>query len=215
MRKNEKIYEMLKPPGPTFNNETKWAELLKRLGPAASILDIGSKDRRIAPGVINTDLFIFENVDVISDAHSLPFKEGAFDAVFIDAVLECTKDPNKIVAEIYRVLKKGGYVHCQTPFMQGYVSDPKDYYRWTIDGLREMFRRFRHEDSGVCCGPSSAVAWILREYFAVFWNNDTMYRAVKFVFGWLLFPIKYLDIIISKKRHAHIISSAFYYIGRK
>lgn len=45
----------------------------------------------------------------VADAHSLPFKDNEFDAVFCLEALEHVEDPRKVVREMYRVLKTGRY----------------------------------------------------------------------------------------------------------
>jgi len=46
---------------------------------------------------------------VVGDAHKLKYKNNSFDAVFILEVLEHVHDPLKILKEVKRILKKGGY----------------------------------------------------------------------------------------------------------
>ncbi len=46
---------------------------------------------------------------IFGDAHDLKFKNGTFDAVFAMEVLEHVVDPKKVLLEIKRILKKGGY----------------------------------------------------------------------------------------------------------
>lgn len=46
---------------------------------------------------------------MVADAHKLPFKSGEFDAVFALEVLEHVFEPIKVLREIKRVLKRGGY----------------------------------------------------------------------------------------------------------
>ncbi len=45
----------------------------------------------------------------LGDAHKLDFKSNTFDAVVALEVLEHVKNPQKVLGEIKRVLKKGGY----------------------------------------------------------------------------------------------------------
>lgn len=45
----------------------------------------------------------------VADAHELPFKNKEFDAVFCLEALEHVEDSKKVISEIYRVLKNGGY----------------------------------------------------------------------------------------------------------
>jgi len=46
---------------------------------------------------------------IVGDAHSLPFNNSTFDAVFALEVLEHVFEPIRVLQEIKRVLKKGGY----------------------------------------------------------------------------------------------------------
>lgn len=44
------------------------------------------------------------------DAEDLAFEDGAFDAAFMECVLSLTNNPEKALAEAWRVLKSGGYI---------------------------------------------------------------------------------------------------------
>jgi ubiquinone/menaquinone biosynthesis C-methylase UbiE len=46
---------------------------------------------------------------VVGDAHDLKFKTASFDAIFCLEVLEHVRNPEKVLKEFRRVLKKGGY----------------------------------------------------------------------------------------------------------
>ena len=46
---------------------------------------------------------------IVGDAHRLKFGNNSFDAVFILEVLEHVEDPVKVLSEVNRILKKGGY----------------------------------------------------------------------------------------------------------
>ena len=46
----------------------------------------------------------------VADAHDLPFENKEFDAVFCLETLEHVEDPDRVIAEIRRVLKDNGYV---------------------------------------------------------------------------------------------------------
>ncbi len=84
--------------------------------------------------------------DIVGDVHNLPIVDNSVEAILCLAVLEHVKDPFKAVSEIYRVLKPGGYCLIYVPFlynyhpMKGYYDD---YWRFTEDGARELFKDFK------------------------------------------------------------------------
>lgn len=223
----------IQPPSPAFStnaksNYKKLSSLLDDLvNSEPKILVIGSGkslqsaanqylDAEYAKQTINLDIDKFPTVNVVADGHELPFKSGIFHAVVVDAVLEHVKNPNQVVNEIHRVLKKGDYVYAEIPFIQGFHADPYDYQRFTISGIRHLFSNFKEIDAGVCVGPSSAVARFLREYLAILFSfsNDLVYLGLKIVFGWLTFWIKYLDIVTAESKLAKMIASGVYYLRR-
>lgn len=52
----------------------------------------------------------------------LPFKDGCFDAIFADYVLEHLRQPMNSIKEVLRVLKPGGYFIFRTPNLWHYTS---------------------------------------------------------------------------------------------
>jgi SAM-dependent methyltransferase len=205
----------LAPPSPTFNTSVLIKKMVRTIGAGGRILDLGCGSRKLGGNVVKFDLIRGANVDIVGDAHLLPFKHQSFDAVIITAVLEHVKDPTSIVLEIYRVLKNGGLVYAEVPFIEGYHEDPVDYRRFTIIGLSDLFIKFEERDKGVCAGPSSSLNWILREYFAILSNNEYISLILKFIVAWLIFPLKYLDLILAKRKNAHRIAAGVYFLGKK
>lgn len=51
----------------------------------------------------------------IGDAHKLQFKENSFDAAFCLEALEHVLDPLQVLKEMYRVVKRGGYIVILVP----------------------------------------------------------------------------------------------------
>ncbi|MFH1423796.1 MAG: methyltransferase domain-containing protein [Candidatus Nealsonbacteria bacterium] len=81
-----------------------------------------------------------KNIDVVGDALNLPFPEESFETVVSTQVLEHVEKPWVMVKEIYRVLKPGGRCILTAPFMGPYHPDPGDYFRYTVDGIRSLFK---------------------------------------------------------------------------
>jgi ubiquinone/menaquinone biosynthesis C-methylase UbiE len=53
------------------------------------------------------------------------------------------QDPFKSIREIRRVLRPGGRIICSTTFILPIHDSPRDFYRFTIFGLRAIFKDFK------------------------------------------------------------------------
>lgn len=80
--------------------------------------------------------------DIVAPAEKLPFKKSIFDLVVSFQTLEHCQNPSKVVAEMKRVLKPKGYMLLTTHGIWMHHPSPHDYYRWTHEGLRELFKTF-------------------------------------------------------------------------
>ena len=202
-------------PAPRWEKAVK--KVLRDLGQEAKILDLGSGLDRRTPNTINLEIEATPNVDVVGDGHSLPFKDSVFDAVISEAVLEHVQDPNRVVSEIYRVLKPDGYVCAAVPFLQGFHASPHDYQRYTVPGFNHLFSAFTRIESGACAGPTTSLHWIFREYVGLLFSfgNLLLAKLISLVVGWITFPAVWLDYLLMRNRHAHILASAVYFIGKK
>lgn len=80
------------------------------------------------------------------DVERLPYRDGSYDLVILDQVLEHVRRPWKAVEEIKRVLKPGGVSVCTSVFIypihKGFSLEFGDYYRYSTDGLRSLFEGF-------------------------------------------------------------------------
>jgi len=79
-------------------------------------------------------------VDIFANAHQLPFKKDTFDTVLCLEILEHVKQPLEVLKEIYRVLKPGCVLILSAPQTYWLHNDPKDFYRFTQQGLIELVR---------------------------------------------------------------------------
>ena len=202
-------------PAPPWERAVK--RVLRQLGPSARILDLGSGVDRRTPNTINLEIEATPHVDVVGDGHVLPFKDGVFDAVISEAVLEHVWGPNQVVSEIHRVVKAGGYVCAAVPFLQGFHASPHDYQRYTVPGFDHLFSAFTKIEGGACAGPTASLHWIFREYVGLFFSfgNLLLAKLISLIVGWITFPLVWLDYLLMWNRHAHILASAVYFVGKK
>lgn len=192
-------------------------EVIKDLGSDKLIINLGSGIKRINDWVVNIDFYPFDNVDIVADISCLPFKNNSVDAVICEFVLEHTKNPQKIVEEVYRVLKPGGLFYLTAPFITSFHSSPNDYYRWSKQGLRELLKKFKEEEIGIRNGPTSTLFYVICEWLAIFlsFGSQKIHQVLWMFFIIIFTPIKILDYLIYKFKSAENIAYAFYYLGKK
>ncbi len=80
-------------------------------------------------------------VDVYYDGKTLPFKNEYFDSLFCSEVLEHVFNPDEMLAEIGRVLKKGSLALITTPFCWNEHEAPFDYARYSSFGMKELLEK--------------------------------------------------------------------------
>lgn len=80
-----------------------------------------------------TDLF-YNGVD-------LPFENNSFDSIVCFEVFEHVFEPEKVVDEMFRVLKPGGSILLTTPFIWNEHEIPYDYGRYSYFGLKDLFTK--------------------------------------------------------------------------
>jgi SAM-dependent methyltransferase len=142
--------------------------------------------------LIAFDVYRSAQTHFIADAHSIPLAAGTIDGVWVQAVLEHVLSPQKVVAEIHRVLRPRGLVYAETPFMQQVHEGAYDFARFTESGHRWLFRRFVCIDSGVERGPFTVLLWSIRYALVGLLRSRTAATAICAALFWL----RYLDKLV-------------------
>lgn len=139
-----------------YDHETFLEEKLKEIAKENRVLDIGSGhpfQKRLAK---HKHLFAnvkYETLDgasqynptYVGDIHNLPFPNNSLPAIICLSVFEHLYDPHKAAEEIYRALKNDGKAFIYTHFVYPYHGRKgvySDYFRFTEEGLRHLFRKF-------------------------------------------------------------------------
>ena len=107
------------------------------------LLNAGCGDRDLAPWLASVGVAETVNYDIASSLPGavqgpldrLPFPSGSFDTILCNAVLEHVEHAEASVAELARVLRAGGHAILAVPFLQPYHECPRDYRRYTKEGL--------------------------------------------------------------------------------
>lgn len=180
------------------------------------VLSVGGGPLRPHPQLTNLNIGPFPNVDVVADAHVLPYRDVVVDAIYCEAVLEHLKAPHAALAEMHRVLKPNGPILAITPFLQAYHGYPHHYQNFTLTGHCAALEGagFTIVESGTCVGPMytmvSLTSTVLAEYLPKFIGVPL--RAVWWICGVFLRP---LDLLIARRQNAHIVASTTYVLASK
>jgi hypothetical protein len=120
------------------------------------------------------------------------------------------------------VLRKGGLVHVEVPFLEAYHEDPIDCRRLTADGLDRAMRGagFRTIRRGGHIGPTVALVSLAARWWALWFEGEgRISRALSFasfaLVSAILWPFKFLDGFLRRKKGAHGLSMGVYFTGEK
>ena len=139
-----------------YDHERFLEEKLKEIVKERRVLDIGSgspfqkrltRYRNLFSGVQ------YETLDsaaqyrptYVGDIHQLPLPDNSLPAAICLSVFEHLYEPQKAADELHRVLKSGGKAILYTHFIYPYHGRKgvySDYFRFTEEGLRHLFRKF-------------------------------------------------------------------------
>lgn len=209
-RLRDRLLRLIQPPVPFIMNPAEPKDFPLGL----RNLYIGGAGR-VVQGYVNLDLFAIPGVDVAADAELLPFPSDAFQRVECDAVLEHVRNPEQVMREIRRVLAPGGYLHLVTPFCHPFHEHPRDFRRFTIDGLKELAGPMEVVAEGWRTGPTATMLIFAIEYVKLLLPFRAWQAASHLLCGWLLFPLRYLDLLLLRSARSRRIGNHCYIWLRK
>lgn len=118
---------------------------------------------------IGVDAYPGPYVDHVCPAEEVSLPTDTADALLCTQVLEHVLDPGQVVREIHRLLKPGGLCLLTTHGTFPYHGQPRDYWRWTHEGLARAFETsapFSGVHVEATEGIASAIASLLVFYGA-------------------------------------------------
>lgn len=160
--------------------------------------------------LIAFDVYASPVVQFIGDGHSIPLADASVDGVIVQAVLSYVLEPWVVAQEIYRVIRVGGVLFADAPFMQQVVEGPYDFSRFTNSGLQYLFRGFERIDSGTVAGAGTALLWSIGSFARALTRSVLLGRLVQHCFFWL----RHTDRILDPKYSIDAASGVFF-LGRK
>jgi SAM-dependent methyltransferase len=204
----------------TGKNAEQFHSLLKNASTEPTMLVVGGGSMGFGMDVLYADaalrrwafdIYPSSSTDFVADAHAIPLPDGCVDGVWVQAVLEHVLDPNRVVAEIHRVLRPGGIVYSEVPFMQQVHEGPYDFTRFTESGHRWLFRWFDCADSGVVLGPGVSLLWSIR--YAM-WALFRFRRLANSLAVLMFFWVRFLDRFAPRNLQIDDACGTFF-LGRK
>lgn len=206
----------------TYQCSPRCQHLAANADAASIILDLGAGGRRIAPNVTTIDVQPFSGTDVVASVYELPIRNESSDLVFATGLLEHLEDDRRFLHEARRVLKTGGIIHIEVPFLQQYHEDPIDCRRCTVPGLKLLVEQngFQSLDSGFHIGPSVTFFTIAAYYAALLFEGETFLHkmvsnAAFIAVACIGYSLKYLDVILKHKKSAHRLAFGVYCTATK
>jgi SAM-dependent methyltransferase len=150
--------------------------------------DIGAGLRHVVyPNCVYVEVYRSLTADILIDPHcELPFKGAALDGIGCFAVLEHVDKPWKMASEFARVVKPGGKIFIDWPFLQPVHGYPSHYYNATREGLRRLFQNeFEINElyTGANQGPDYTVNWILNALLSSIKDDAVYTRLAKTTIG--------------------------------
>jgi uncharacterized protein YbaR (Trm112 family)/SAM-dependent methyltransferase len=164
---------------------------------------------------IDSDIYFGNRVNLVADGHELPLKAGSVDVVICQAVLQHVADPARCVEEMWRVLKTGGLIYGEVPFMQQVHGGAYDFCRFSRSGCRRLFRKFEEESSGMGAGAGTVLAWSVEYFLRSFSDSAKWHRLTRRVTPLFTFWLKYFDYVFRNVRSAEDGASCSFFLGRK
>lgn len=132
--------------------------------PNGLFLDLGCGRRdKTYDNCLYLEVYPSNSADLIVEPNCLyPIKDQTLDGIGCFAVLEHCRKPWLVVQEIHRMLKPGGSVMIDWPFLQPVHGYPNHYFNATREGLTSIFADRGFEVSHAFTGEHQSAAYTLR-----------------------------------------------------
>jgi SAM-dependent methyltransferase len=119
------------------------------IGKSSLVLDAGAGECRYAPlfrnhryvaldSSVGDQSWDYSKLDVIADLEQIPLPTSICDAVVSVVVLEHTREPKHVVAEMGRVTRAGGRLFLVIPNQWEVHQEPNDFFRFTQYGAKHL-----------------------------------------------------------------------------
>lgn len=191
-------------------------QVMGMLPPGGLGISPGGGPGRAHPALVNVNIGAFENVDIVADAHLLPYADDCVDVVHSEAVFEHLAEPSVAAKELFRVLRRGGYGFICTPFLQQYHGYPHHYQNFTLQGHRRIFESCGFEviEQGHAVGPISALTTLVSAALRNFLPRP-LNQVAWGAWAGVALIFRPFDRLLEHHPEAHTLASSTYLVVRK
>lgn len=142
--------------------------------------------------IAGADNFDYQNSKIIVfDGENIPFENETFENIICTEVIEHIPNPEKIISEIYRVLKPNGEAIITLPWSARVHFAPYDFCRYTPFKLKLLFKDFKELDIQ---NRGTDVNTIVSKMIVLFFGNLTSWDFG--IIDVLLIPFKLLFLVV-------------------
>jgi len=113
-----------------------------RLGEDLKAIEFGGSNGFLAALLEGIEYEVAPNAPAVDVQNLSQYPSDEFDLVILDEILEHVPRPWVAVEEVRRILKPGGCLITSSPFMIAEHRMPKDYWRFTKDGVRVLLSNY-------------------------------------------------------------------------
>lgn len=106
-----------------------------------------------------------QNLDFVCSLDDIPKPDNTYDVIVNTQVLEHVEFPDRVIKELYRVLKPGGKLFLTTNQTWMVHGAPHNYYFFTKYGLESLFKQAGFEISFI--NARGGVFWTLGKFFNI------------------------------------------------
>ena len=159
-------------------------------------LDVGSYNDRslinyteISNHILIRSDYDNPNVDMLLDAHALPFKDNSIDLIINLALMEHVEFPHIVGREFYRVLKKDGVLLTNVAFLQ--QQHMSSWYHFTHYGVYSWLINSGFKESKIKIDAAG------KKYHGIF-TTASLIGVLNLLKKVLLYPIYFLHRILWK-----------------
>ena len=144
-------------------------------------------EKYIGMDLCASELYGHVEPDITWDGQIIPLEDETVDCVIATEFLEHHSEPERILAEIRRVMKSGGRFFATVPFVWNLHEIPSDEFRYTPYSLRRLLDRAGFTDVEV----RALGGWnmSLAQMIGLWVTFSKMHRVVRKLVSIVLFPV--------------------------